>query len=232
MSEAQRIAALVPTFDNARTLAGVVEGTLRMLPDVLVIDDGSTDGSREILTPFEGRIRLLRHERNFGKGRALRGGFGALAAAGFTHAITLDADGQHFPEDIPAFVEAIRREPGAIHVGERDMLSAGAPKKSRLGLWFSNAALRRLGSASLKDSQCGFRAYPLREVAALGLQGERYDLELEVLLKAARAGMALRPVPIRVTYAPEGGRVSHFRPLVDFIRIALRTAKVLMGSRR
>ncbi len=227
-----RAAALIPTFNNERTLADVVERTLREMPDVLVVDDGSGARTAEVLERFGGRIRRLRHERNFGKGRALRTGFAHLAEAGFTHAIALDSDGQHYPEDLPAFRDAIAREPDAVFVGERDMTGSGAPRKSRFGLWFSNRSLRLLAGASLRDSQCGFRAYPLAGVIGLGLRGDRYDLELEVLIKATRKGLAIRPVPIRVTYAPEGGRISHFRPVRDFLQIAGQVARILADRRR
>src|SRR6185295_14073450 len=103
---------------------------------------------------------------------------------------------------------------------------AGAPRRSRFGLWFSNAALRSFAGTRLKDSQCGFRAYPLEAIAPLKLCGDRYDLELEVLLLAARAGVPVGAVPIRATYSPEGGRVTHFRPVRDFLQIAGRLARI------
>jgi len=226
-----RAAALIPTFNNERTLADVVERTLREIPDVLVVDDGSGPETGKVLDRFGARIQRVRHDRNFGKGRALRTGFARLAEAGFTHAIALDSDGQHYPEDLPAFRDAIAREPEAIFVGERDMTGSGAPRKSRFGLWFSNRSLRLLGAARLRDSQCGFRAYPLARVSGLGLRGERYDLELEVLIKAARRGIRILAVPIRVTYSPEGGRTSHFRPVRDFLQIAGRMARILVDRR-
>ena len=227
-----RAAALIPTLNNSTTLWEVVEGTLRAIPDVLVIDDGSSDSTAEILAALGDRVRVLRHPTNLGKGRALRDGFAQLLADGFTHAISLDSDGQHFPEDIPVFLEAIRRAPRALAIGQRDLNGAGAPKKSRFGLWFSNAALRRLGGARLADSQCGFRSYPLAPITDLGLRGDRYDLELEVLIKAARAGIPLEPVPVRVTYTPPGGRVSHFRPVRDFLQIGFAVLRILSGREK
>ncbi len=220
-------AALIPVFNNARTIRGVVERALAVLPDVLVVDDGSTDGTAEEIVSLEGRIRLLRHPRNLGKGRSLRDGFEVLRPAGFTHALALDADGQHFPEDIPLLLQVVSREPEAIVVGERDMRAAGAPRRSLFGLWFSNASLRSLAGVRLADSQCGFRAYPLHGLAGLDLRGDRYDFELEVLLKAARSGIPIRAVGVRVTYHPEGGRVSHFRPVRDFVQIAGRVARIV-----
>ncbi len=254
-SAAARIvpAALIPNFNHGKTLPDLIERTLAFIPDVLVVDDGSTDASWRAIEAFGGRIRSLRHAANLGKGRALRDGFQLLGASGFTHAIALDSDGQHYPEDIPRFLEASSQIPEALFVGERDMRQA--PRRSRLGLWFSNAALRVFGRVRLRDSQCGFRSYPLGPISKLKLTGERYEFELEVLaqpfqfavcgwactgtgsgstarlLKAAWAGVPIRPVPIRVTYEPPGGRISHFRPLRDFLRVALCVGRCLASRR-
>ncbi|MGQ9589226.1 MAG: glycosyltransferase family 2 protein [Planctomycetota bacterium] len=223
-------AALIPNFNHGRTLADVLERTLAVLPRVLVVDDGSTDDSWRAIASFGGRVRSLRHPSNLGKGRALRDGLRLLAADGFTHAIALDSDGQHFPEDIPRLLEASSLAPEALAVGERDMRAA--PWRSRFGLFFSNACLRVLAGARLRDSQCGFRSYPLRAISELELFGDRYEFELEVLLKAAWAGVPIRAVPIRVTYEPPGGRISHFRPARDFLRVALSVARCLRSRPR
>lgn len=234
MTEAEKeptiqIAALVPTYNNAHTLKSVIEGVLEQGLHLVVVDDGSTDGTDAILEEFRGRVVVERHDRNRGKGCALRLGFDRLREQGYTHAISLDADGQHYPEDLPRFVEAIRQEPGALHVGERDMKSIGAPRRSLFGLWFSNFSLRCLGHQRLRDSQAGFRAYPLNELEPLGLRGTRYDLELEVLIRGARAGIPLRAVPIQCSYSPDGGRVSHFRPVRDFCQIGLQVLRLITG---
>jgi glycosyltransferase involved in cell wall biosynthesis len=223
-----RPAVLIPVFNNARTIRQVAERALAVIPDVLVVDDGSTDGTAAEIAALGDRVRLLRHPRNLGKGRALRDGFAALRPD-FSHAVAVDADGQHFPEDLPRFLAEVARTPEAILVGERDMKTAGAPRRSLFGLWFSNRCLRWLGKVKLRDTQCGFRAYPLAGLAGLDLRGDRYDFELEVLLKAARAGIPIRAVPVEVAYRIEGGRVSHFRPVRDFLQIAGRVARIVAG---
>ncbi|MBM4013911.1 MAG: glycosyltransferase family 2 protein [Planctomycetes bacterium] len=227
-----RPAVLIPNYNNAHTLGDVVSRALDALPDVLVIDDGSTDSSASVLDHFRSRIRSERHAVNRGKGAALKTGFAALAAAGFTHAIALDADGQHFPEDLPAMLAESRAHPDALVIGVRDMQAAGAPRKSRFGLACANTALRLFTGVRCRDTQSGFRSYPLPSITALPLHGDRYDLEMEVLFAAARAGIAIREVPIRVTYTPEGGRVTHFRPVRDFVQIAGRVARTLRSRAR
>ena len=221
-----RISALIPTYNNCRTLQSVVERTLQQLPAVLVVDDGSTDDTAAILRGFGERIRVHRHPQNQGKGAALRHGFQILRSAGCDYAIAVDSDGQHFPEDIPRFLEKLSQQPGAMLLGSRDMIGVGAPGKSRFGLWFSNRALRFLTGLRLDDSQTGFRAYPLEAISRLDLQGQRFDLELEVLVKLAWQGVPILSVPIQVSYQPEGGRVTHFRPVRDFMQISLQMARL------
>ncbi len=228
--DSPRISVLIPTFNNARTVGDVIEGALGHCEDVLVVDDGSTDSTAEVLSRFAERIRVLRHARNEGKGVALRDGFQLLRELEFSHAISIDADGQHFPDDLPRFVETIHEDPTALLVGQRDMKKVGAPRRSLFGLWFSNTVLRRLGGARLKDSQAGFRAYPLAEISGLKLRGTRYDLELEVLIKAAWKGLPLIPIPIQCSYEPEGGRVSHFRPVRDFCQIGLQILRLVVSK--
>ena len=114
--------------------------------------------------------------------------------------------------------------------GTRSVVGGGAPRRSLFGLWFSNTVLRRLGGARLKDSQAGFRAYPLAEISGLKLRGTRYDLELEVLIKAAWKGLPLIPIPIQCSYEPEGGRVSHFRPVRDFCQIGLQILRLVVSK--
>ncbi len=228
MVQVVRAAALIPVFNNGGTIGDVIKGALNQIPDVLVVDDGSTDGTAEAIAAFEDRIRTIRHLKNFGKGRSLRSGFELLASIGYTHAISLDADGQHFPEDIPRILEASVQSPEALIIGEREMKGLGAPRANRVGHWFSNTTLRLLGGARLRDSQSGFRSYPLALMSRLDLKGDRFDLELEVLLKAARSKIPIQTVPIQATYDPEGGRVTHFRPLRDFFRITCRVARILL----
>lgn len=199
--------ALIPTYDNPLTVAEVVRSAQRHLP-VIVIDDGSGPEAAAILRRLPG-VHLIRHPENRGKGVALRTGFAAARALGFTHAISLDADGQHYPDDLPALVQASLEDPCALVLGVRDLAAAGAGWGSRFGCWLSNAWLRRVGGPVLPDTQTGFRVYPLTQIATLDLQGERYDLEVEVLARAAWAGVPLRSHPIRVRYFPRAERVSH-----------------------
>ena len=209
---------VIPVYNHARTLHQVVRDTRRLGFPIVIVDDGSTDDLPHELVLTSG-VHLLRHKTNQGKGAALISGFQAAAAAGARWAITLDADGQHHPQDAAALIKAIPESQRAIIVGCRQgMLDAGAPWTSRFGREFSNFWIRMSGGPPTKDTQSGFRIYPLPEVLALGVKARRYQFEVEVLVKANQKGIQVIEAPINVTYQSPGERVSHFRPFVDFMR--------------
>ena len=210
---------ILPAYNNRKTVGSVVRGTLARLPGLIFVDDGSTDGTAEVLKEFTG-LTVVRHEKNQGKGAALMSGFEKALSLGFDHAITIDADGQHLPEDIPAFTAAIARDPAAIYVGSRKRVGAKVSLGSRFANRFSDFWFWLESGASLPDTQCGFRSYPLKAVDRLRLKKKHYDFEVEVLVKAAWSGVPLRSVPVTAVYLPAGERVSHFRPVKDFLRIS------------
>ncbi len=219
-----RIAVLVPTYNNAGSIDAVVRGCVSAGLPVYVVDDGSTDGSGPLAAAAGATV--LTHPQNRGKGRALLTGMRTLHDAGYTHAICLDADGQHDPADIPDFAAAILAEPEAIQAGLRDL--ATAPGISRFGRRFSNFWIWVETGWRVADSQCGFRSYPLASVLDLGLGGDRYDLEVEVLTRALWAGVPVRDRPCRVYYPKPEDRVTSFRPFVDNARISWMNARLVV----
>jgi predicted LPLAT superfamily acyltransferase len=218
-----KLAVLVPTHDNAVSVGDVVRrATAHGLP-VYVVDDGSTDGSGERARQAGGIV--LFHPKNLGKGQALLTGMRAAGRDGYTHAICLDADGQHDPDDIPRFADVIRREPLAIVAGLRDLSTA--PGSSRFGRAFSNFWIWFETGWRVADSQCGFRAYPIAAVERLALSGSRYDMEVEVLTRALWSGVPVLDLPCRVYYPPPAERVSSFRPFVDNARISVMNTRLV-----
>jgi len=212
-----RFAVVIPVYNHGQTVASVVAGALALKLPVIVVDDGSSDrGCRDIARTAG--IRIIRHAANTGKGAALVSGF--RAAAGMADwAITLDADGQHHPEDALRLMQAIPDSLRPIVIGCRKaMLDAGAPWTSRFGKGFSNFWITMSGGPRVTDSQSGFRIYPLPEVLHLGVRAKRYQFEIEVLVKANWAGLPVIEAPVRVIYQTDVARVSHFRPFVDFMR--------------
>ncbi len=167
---------------------------------------------------------------NRGKGEALKVAFRAAQQSGFSHIITLDADGQHYPEDLPRFIEAINTYPQGIIVGKRDFDQLTIPGSSRFGRKFSNFWLRVQTGKVLGDSQSGFRAYPVDIVLGLPLHEKHYSFEVEVLVRAAWAGVQLHDVDIRVFYPAAAERISHFRGFVDNLRLTLLNTKLTLRS--
>jgi 1-acyl-sn-glycerol-3-phosphate acyltransferase len=213
------ICVVIPTYNNAGTIADVVRRTLEQCMDVIVVSDGSTDGTLQILQDIGG-ITVVSYERNAGKGTALKRGFRKALEMGFAYAITLDADGQHFPEDIPAMLHANQKHPGALIVGQRKGLAEMERSKgSRFANAFSNFWFAIQTGHRLKDTQTGFRLYPLKKLCGLSLLTSRYEAELALLVFSAWHGTEIVSSPVDVYYPPVEERVSHFRPVGDFSRI-------------
>jgi glycosyltransferase involved in cell wall biosynthesis len=163
-------------------------------------------------------VEVLRHEANRGKGAALRTGFAAASRAA-DWAITVDADGQHEPRQAAELIAAIPAGERPIVVGFREgMDRPDIPWKSRFGRRFSNLWVRASGGPRVLDTRTGFRIYPLPEALQLGAHARRFQFEVEVLVLACWKGVPVVEVPVRVTYSPPGGRITHYRPFVDFWR--------------
>ena len=208
-------AVLIPVYNNVRTIRDVASRAILQGLPVIVVDDGSTDGSGASLEGLE--ITLLTHKKNLGKGMALKTGFEYARKAGYGRVVTLDGDGQHYPEDIPLLEEASALEPRALVVGSRDLPSLHLSKGSAFANRFSNFWFKVQTLRSLPDTQTGLRSYPLERLP--GIFSARDEAELALLVFSAWKGIPLVPVPIRVLY-PED-RVSSFKPVRDFSRISL-----------
>lgn len=219
---------VIPVYNHGATLRQVVEGALRQHSRVLVVDDGSREPVAPLLHGLG--VELLRHERNRGKGAALLTAASWGLERGCSHMITLDADGQHDPADLPRFFAAIAEHPRALLVGHRNFDQAGIPGSSRFGRRFSNFWLRLQTGSRLKDSQSGFRAYPLLLFKHLNFWTRRYNFEVEVLVRGAWAGLELRDVDISVYYPPGAERISHFRGFMDNWRLTLLNTHLTLRS--
>lgn len=218
---------LAPTYNNAGTLREVIERIESLGLPLMVINDGSTDATREILANRPGTIH---HDINRGKAAALLTGFDAARAAGYTHAATIDTDGQHDPADLPSLLDASRANPAALILGARAESIDGYPAKNRLGRRLSNLAIRWQSGARISDSQCGLRIYPFDLMQRLRVRAGRYGFEAEVITRAAWVGAPILEVPVSCQYPPT--RVSHFRPGADSLRALLMHARLLLESLR
>lgn len=212
---------LVPTYNNAGTLKRVLDGILEFTTNILVINDGATDATRDILKSYS-QIEQVHLAKNKGKGNALLVGFKKALSLDYEFAISIDSDGQHFPEDIPVFLDALENgaTKNALYIGARNMNQSDVPGKSSFGNKFSNFWFRFETGKSLSDTQCGYRLYPLKEINELKLITPKFEFEIEVIVKAAWNGTLVENVPIQISYDEEE-RVSHFRTVPDFARISV-----------
>ena len=207
---------VIPVYNHADTVGDVLRAALQLGFPVFAVNDGSQDASAEQVERVEG-VRLLQHAVNRGKGAALMTGMrDAVRTARW--AITLDADGQHDPRDALNLIRAIPEGSRPLVVGVRQGMTAdGVHWTSRFGRKFSNFWVWASGGHRSHDSQSGFRIYPLPETLQLGVAAERYQFEVEVIVKARWKRLPMVEAPVSVHYPP-GKRVSHFRPFVDFMR--------------
>ncbi len=214
---------LIPCFNHAATVAAVARSAQAHGP-VLIVDDGSTQPLPEL-----SGCTLLRLERNRGKGAALRAGLNKAAELGFTHAITMDSDGQHFAEDLPKFLAAAQAQPDALVVGVRDFHAAGCPTHRRRSNAVSTFWFRVETGVRLGDTQCGFRCYPLALSQRLKTRSGRYAFELEFMVRASWVGAPVVAVPVKCSYA-DGTRNSHFRPVKDLAHITIMNIGLVLQS--
>lgn len=222
--EENEVCAVIPTYQNAKTLLKVVADVHRVVDTVFVVDDGSNDGTTALLDKATGNERpekVLTHPKNCGKGAALKTGLTYARQQGFRYAVTVDADGQHRADDIPALLKAVEEEPDALAIGSRGLQHENMPAKSTFANRFSNFWFALQTLQRLPDTQSGLRIYPLRRLHGLRWMSARYEAELTLLVFSAWAGVKLLPVPVSVYYPPRDQRVTHFRPGRDFTRISV-----------
>jgi glycosyltransferase involved in cell wall biosynthesis len=219
---------VIPVYNHAKSLRDVVLKALEVHDTVMVVDDGSTDGGLDTLKGLD--IIVLQHPINRGKGAALLTAAKASRRLGMTHMVSIDADGQHNPDDFKRFVPLVKKDPHAIIVGKRDFQTMDVPGLSRFGRHFSNFWLRLQTGQAVRDTQSGFRSYPLAVLERLKLRENGYAFEVEVLVKAAWAGIALREVDISVYYPPGSERISHFHVFRDNLRLSLLNTKLTLRS--
>ncbi|HQJ60356.1 MAG TPA: DUF2062 domain-containing protein [bacterium] len=211
---------IIPTYNNSGTLSSIISGVLKFTDSVIVVNDGSTDGTSDILKQFQD-ITVVTHEVNKGKGIALRTGFKKAVELDLDYAVTIDSDGQHNPEDLPNFIEKIEKEPGSLIVGARNMEQSTVPGKSSFGHKFSNFWYKVETGKDLPDTQSGYRLYPVKKLKDIRYITNRFEFEIEVIVRAAWAGINVTHVPVSVVYFPKETRVSHFRPVRDFTRVSI-----------
>jgi len=216
-----KICVIIPVYNNEKTIKDVVLQSKKYVSQVIVVNDGSTDKTSEIVNSIDG-IVVENFAQNSGKGIALQKGFEIARYLGFTHAITLDGDGQHFPEWIKMAKEECEKNPDAILIGARIGETTGyePPKKNVRARKFGNMWIRIYTGFKLSDTQSGFRVYPVEKIRNIKFKTTRFEFEQEVLVKSAWAGIKLGEFAIPQFYQSAEERVSHYRVFRDSVRIS------------
>jgi glycosyltransferase involved in cell wall biosynthesis len=213
-----KICVIIPTYNNHKTLQRVLDSVLQYTSNVIVVNDGSTDTTAQILENYAHLVQV-HHPKNAGKGMALRNGFKKALELNYDYAITIDSDGQHFASDIPSFITALANEGDSLLIGSRNMTQENVPKKSSFGNKFSNFWFWFETGNKLEDTQSGFRLYPLQKIPARYFTN-KFEFEIEVIVRSAWKDIPVKNIPVQVLYDPTE-RVSHFRPFKDFTRISI-----------
>jgi glycosyltransferase involved in cell wall biosynthesis len=224
-NEGARVGVIIPAYQCAATIEPVIAEARRQVERIVVVDDGSDDGTAD-------RARLagaevLRHPYNRGKGAALQTAMRYLVEQGFTHALSMDGDGQHLAREIPKLLAASTAEPRALVIGVRTIGTQAVDGVKLFGNRFANLCVSQAAGVEIPDTQSGFRVYPLAEVLALPVPGDRFEYESTVAIYAARAGIPVRSVAVDVYYPPITERRSHYRKVADTLRIIRAVAPLL-----
>lgn len=224
---ALKCVVLMPTYNNAGTIAKVIADVKQYSEDVIVVNDGSTDDTKNILASIAD-IKIIDYPKNKGKGYALKLGLQKAYEWGYRYAITIDSDGQHYADDIPTFLDKIEEKPDSLLIGARNLAADNMPSKNTFANKFSNFWYKVETGKTLSDTQSGYRLYPLEKLQKIHFITRRYEFEVEIIVRAAWRGVNVENISIKVYYPPVEERVSHFRPLQDFTRISiLNTVLVL-----
>jgi len=225
--KADQVWAIIPALNAEGSVGKVIDRTKEYIPRVIVVNDGSTDRTAEVSLSRD--IEVISIPVNRGKGYALRRGFAHALNKGCRAILTLDADGQHDPGDIPKFLQVHERDADAILIGSRMAQAEWFPRQryysNRVAVFFISRALGQF----LEDTQCGFRLYPAKAIGSIKLTTCHFQMETEVLLRAARQGIRLSSVPVRNIYWNGNAPPSHFRPVVDTFYICLVVLQAYLG---
>ena len=211
---------IIPAYREAGRIGAVVSEAVRYIPDVIVVDDGSPDGTA--VEAARAGARVVRHEVNRGKGAALNTGFKTARDLGFDFAITMDGDGQHAASDLPVFVEACRQTSLPVLVGNRMDDTRSMPLVRRLTNRFMSWLLSREMRQRVPDTQCGFRLYRLAVIPDLHVGSERFAAESEILLELGGAGVRIGSVPVKTIYGTETSKIHPVRDTIRFFAMLRR----------
>jgi glycosyltransferase involved in cell wall biosynthesis len=221
-----KVCVVIPTYNEAHSITGLIQQLRRQNLEILVVDDGSRDNTSRLA--LSAGAKVIRNEINSGKGRSLRKGFAYALKNGFDAVITMDGDGQHLPEDIPLFMRLAGSCDKAIFVGNRMHKIKGMPWMRVFTNKFMSWLISCLVKQEIPDTQCGFRLIKRELLERLNLRTYKYETESEVLIKAARLGFTVKSIPVSTVYS--NGR-SRIHPVMDTLRFFRFIAQELWTTR-
>lgn len=210
---------ILPTYNNHSTIEQVIKSALEQTSHVIVVNDGCTDNSLSLIEKYP--VQLITYRKNQGKGYALRQGFKHALQQGYEYAITIDTDGQHFPEDCIHFFKKLETNAGALMIGSRDLSHENVPNKSTFGRAFSNFWFKVETGKDMPDTQSGFRLYPIYRYKNTHFFTKKFEFEIEIIVRSAWKNIQIIAVPVNVFYPSKEERITHFRPFKDFFRISI-----------
>lgn len=217
----KKCCVIIPTYNNEKTICQVINDVLEYTTNVYVVNDGSTDSTANLLKEYSDRVKLISYTTNQGKGNALQLGFKEAFKDGYLYAITIDSDGQHYASDLPVFLDALDAHPNAVIIGARKTVQENKSKGSIFANEFSNFWFTVETGLNVRDTQSGYRLYPLVPIQKMRFYTKKYEFEIENIVRLSWKGVEILTVPIDVFYPTKEERVSHFRPFHDFSRISI-----------
>ncbi|MDR2834598.1 MAG: glycosyltransferase family 2 protein [Bacteroidales bacterium] len=220
----KKVCLIIPTYNSESTIEYVISDCLNYSENIIVVNDGTTDNTLNIINKFQEQISIVSYPKNKGKGFALKQGFKEAISQGFDYAITIDADGQHFSADIELFVNELKKNENAFIIGSRKFTNSNMPEKNKFANRFSNFWFTIQTFKYLPDTQTGFRLYPLKNFKEFKPLTNRYEAELEMLVRCAWHNVKIVPIFINVFYPEKENRISHFNPKKDFLKISILNA--------
>ena len=229
------VAVVIPTYNHATALSSVLDQILGLGLLCIVVNDGSTDETKSVLKHWEAsdqatQVVVRSHQRNRGKAAAMSTGFDEARSRGFTHAATIDSDGQLDPEDIPKLIKVCIAHPEALILGTRPEFIPGCPSRCSIGRHHAGLAVYAQTGRRFADTQCGLRVYPLELLERVACHAGRFAFEAEIITRTIWSGCQVIEVPVLCTYEPSCGRTSHFRPFLDSLLQGITHTRLLLHT--
>ncbi|MFH0738653.1 MAG: glycosyltransferase family 2 protein [Candidatus Omnitrophota bacterium] len=211
---------VIPTYNEAKAISGLIEQIRKQGLDVLVVDDGSSDNTTKLARQVGGVVLI--NQNNQGKGASLIKGFNYALSHGYDVVITMDGDGQHLPVDIPYFIRMAKDSKSGLIIGNRMLKAHRMPRLRLITNMFMSWVISKVAGQSIPDTQCGFRLLKKEVIEKLSLGTFKYETESEIIIQTSRLGFKIESIPVKTVYAGEKSQINPFIDTLRFFRLILR----------